>query len=196
MFRQGDDATHAIVVRLSDVIAANPDSLDCLYAIDTYLSPMPGEPLVLPAHAVRTISFDTVQGADSESSDERQKARTSRVLDEMKELQVTLTGDPEADVCAFPSGTHYSSDPVDSRLRELASELGVSTGLHQNHATSRYERMDDLSQMRCGSVYKSSFSPEDMAQMSRAARARTMTNGRWSGVTASPVIDPDEISIV
>lgn len=196
MFRQGDDATHAIVVRLSDVIAHNPDSLDCLYAIDTYLSPMPGEPLVLPAASVRTVSFEEVPGADSESADERQKSRTSRVLREMNELQSSLTGDPASTVFAFPAGTHYSSSPVDSRLRELASELGVATGLHQNHAVSYIEKMDDLSQMRCGSVYKWSLTPENLSQMSRAARARIMTGGRFSGVTAYAVANPDEDSIV
>lgn len=196
MFRQGDDAKHAVVVRLSDVLERNPQSLDSLYAIDTYLSPMPGEALVLPAHATRVIDLDSVSGSASESDTERQASRTRRVFKEINDIHSSLTGDQNASIPVFPSGTHYSSSQVDSRLRELASHLGATTGIHQNHSSSRFEKIPPLDELSHFSFHDTSFSAGDLADLSPAARARMMTHGRWPGVSARPVKDPNEDSIV
>lgn len=196
MFRQGLDANHAVVARLSDVLERNPDSLNSLFAIDTHLSPMPGEPLVLPSRAVRVVDFDSVPSAHADSETERQQARTARVFKEIKDIDFSLTGDGERFIPAFPASTHYSSSPVDSRLGELARGLGVSTGIHQDQASSKFERIEPFEEMSHSSIHDYTFSVEDLADLSYASRARMMTHGRWPGVKASIVTDPNEESFV
>lgn len=193
MFRQGDDARYVIIVRAKEMLEANPDSLDCLYAIDSSLSPMPGEPLVLPAGAVRTIDYATVESAHAESSTTREEARTSRVVSEMNAMQRALTGDEEARVMQFAGGSHYSTSNVDHRLREIAAQLGVTSSLHQNLPSSRYERVPLWGEHSASSLYADAFSVEELATMSRGARARMMTHGRWLGVGSEMVRDESSI---
>jgi hypothetical protein len=42
------ESTSVIIVPLRDVLDANPDSLDNLFVVDTFLTPKPGEGLVIP----------------------------------------------------------------------------------------------------------------------------------------------------
>ena len=195
MFRQGDTAKHVIVVRAKELIEANPGALDCLYAIDSHLSPMPGEPLMLPANAVRTLDYASIEGAESGDGSARQETRTSRVFEVMTELQRELTGDPEARLIQFAGGPHYSTPNVDQRLYELADELGVASGIHQNLASSRIERVAPLEEMTHQTMDQTAFSVEELATMNHGARARMMTHGRWVGV-GSVRAESDEDSIV
>jgi hypothetical protein len=198
MWRQGDGAQHAIVVRLQDVLDQNPGTLDCLYTIDSYLSPMPGDALVLPAAAVRTINYSDIMGnAGSSSADEAvQAVKATAVHEAMNTIQRSLTGDPDATVLRFPGGTHYSSSSADRRLAELADELGATTGLHQNHASSRFERVPPMDESGAHDIYQFSPSAADLANLSDGARARMMTHGRWRGPESRIVRDPNEDSFV
>lgn len=105
---EGVEGTKAIVSKLTDVLAANPNALDNLYGIDTFLSPEPGEALRLPNAKI----IEDPQGAGREE--------LSRFLEE----QGSMT---------FPGGEHYQSLPgLDARIAEMASELGVTSQLHSN----------------------------------------------------------------
>mgnify|MGYP000353458178 CR=1 FL=1 len=115
---------------------------------------------------------------------------------EIKDIDVSLTGDGDRFIPAFPASTHYSSSPVDSRLGELARGLGVSTGTHQDQASSKFERIEPFEEMSHSSIHDYTFSVEDLADLSYASRARMMTHGRWPGVKASIVTDPNEESFV
>jgi hypothetical protein len=198
MWRQGDGAQHAIVVRLQDVLDQNPGSLDCLYTIDSYLSPMPGEPLVLPAAAVRTINYaDIARTAGPTTTDDgTQDAKATAVHNAMTTIQRTLTGDPEATVLRFPGGVHYSSSSADRRLAELADELGVTTGVHQNHASSIFEAVPLMEEATADYIHQFSPTAKQLSQLSDGARARMMTHGRWRGPVARVVRDPNENSFV
>ncbi|MEX0932178.1 MAG: hypothetical protein WDZ81_01060, partial [Candidatus Saccharimonadales bacterium] len=48
VFGSWEDAKYTVLAKLSDVLKANPDALESLYAIDTFFVPEVGEPLVLP----------------------------------------------------------------------------------------------------------------------------------------------------
>jgi hypothetical protein len=198
MWRQGDGAQHAIVVRLQDVLDQNPGTLDCLYTIDSYLSPMPGEALVLPAAAVRTISYSDIMAAvgPSTADESVQEVKATAVHDAMTTIQRSLTGDPDARVLRFPGGTHYSSSSADRRLAELADELGVTTGIHQNHASSRFERVSPMDESGAHDIHQFSPSAAELAHLSNGARARMMTHGRWRGPEARVVRDPNEDSFI
>ena len=115
---------------------------------------------------------------------------------EIKDIDVSLTGDGDRFISAFPAISHYSSSPVDSRLGELARGLGVSTGTHQDQASSKFERIEPFEEMSHSSIHDYTFSVEDLADLSYASRARMMTHGRWPGVKASIVTDPNEESFV
>ena len=198
MWRQGDGAQHAIVVRLQDVLDQNPGSLDCLYTIDSLLSPMPGEPLVLPAAAVRTINYADIKSSQGSATSDGsiQDAKATAVHNAMTTIQRTLTGDPEATVLSFPGGMHYSSSSADRRLAELADELGVVSGLHQNLASSVFERVAPMGEATVEAIHQFSPSAAQLADLSDGARARMMTQGRWRGPEARVVRDPNENSFI
>jgi hypothetical protein len=159
---------------------------------------MPGDALVLPAAAVRTINYSDIMGnAGSSSADEAvQAVKATAVHEAMNTIQRSLTGDPDATVLRFPGGTHYSSSSADRRLAELADELGATTGLHQNHASSRFERVPPMDESGAHDIYQFSPSAADLANLSDGARARMMTHGRWRGPESRIVRDPNEDSFV
>jgi hypothetical protein len=196
MWRQGDGAQHAIVVRLQDVVDQNPGTLDCLYTIDSYLSPMAGEPLVLPSSAVRTIDYAKVSATTGATGDAMQEAKATAVHEAMTTIQRAVTGDPEASVLRFPGGMHYSSASADRRLAELAEELGATTGLHQNHVSSRFERVEPMADSAAFDISQFSLRASELAQLSDGARTRMMTHGRWRGSSSRIVRDPNENSFV
>jgi DNA polymerase III epsilon subunit-like protein len=145
---------NVIIVPLSAVLEKNPDSLDALFAVDTYLVPKPGEPLVIPKGA-----FKTVPKGSSNPREEAEKA--------LKEMGATKI---------FQEGDSYSSRGVDARISQLASEMGVQSTIHANIVHSYMEaRVSD-------SEPEYAVTARELAQMSPNARMRLADNDRFSSV--------------
>jgi DNA polymerase III epsilon subunit-like protein len=153
MWRQRTDSgTNIIIVPLKDVLDANPDSLDVLFPIDTYLVPKPGEPLRLPnARVVKNKNSETVD---------------KEVADMLKEMGAKKI---------FTGGESYSTTAQDEATRRLAENLGAAFGAHADivHSTMEREVSNKRKKMEYAAMY--------MAMLSDNARMRLANNDRWSG---------------
>ena len=153
MWRQRTDSgTNIIITPLKDVLDANPDSLDVLFPIDTYLVPKPGEPLRLPnARVVKNKNSETVD---------------KEVADMLKEMGAKKI---------FTGGESYSTTAQDEATRRLAENLGAAFGAHADivHSTMEREVSNKRKKMEYAAMY--------MAMLSDNARMRLANNDRWSG---------------
>jgi len=133
--------SYTIVVPLRDVLDANPGSLDNLYAIDTFLTPKPGEGLVIPMRSGRVV-----QGAGAEVS--------NNVLQALQEVGKLHNQLPEYQTRNILGGSHYANtEHIDDRIRQIAlQELekeypeyvgGVSGVTHSNHPSYFAQRFDN-----------------------------------------------------
>jgi hypothetical protein len=120
--------SYVIVVPLRDVLNANPGSLDNLYAVDTYLTPKPGQGLTIPMQSGRVINAPSDQ----------MENLVDRALDEVGKLHNQR---PDYETLKIEGGTHYSHTPdVDDRITQNAGQMipqeypeyvgGVRTGPH------------------------------------------------------------------
>jgi hypothetical protein len=129
MARTIDTDSYAIVVPLRDVLEANPGSLDNLYAIDTYLTPKPGDSLRIPMTSGKVVDLPVDSNPDA------------IVGDALREVGIKHNKNDEYQTLGFASGSHYSSENVDRRVRYLAMEEipkqypeyegGVGGSIHQ-----------------------------------------------------------------
>ena len=133
--------SYVIIVPLRDVLDANPGSLDNLYAIDTFLTPKPGEGLVIPMRSGRVV-----QGAGAEVSN-----NVFQALQEVGKLHNQL---PEYQTKNILGGQHYANtEHIDDRIKQVAlQELekeypeyvgGVSGVTHANHPSYFAQRFDN-----------------------------------------------------
>jgi hypothetical protein len=133
--------SYTIIVPLRDVLDANPGSLDNLYAIDTFLTPKPGEGLVIPMRSGRVV-----QGVGEEVSN-----NVSQALQEVGKLHNQL---PEYQTRQILGGSHYANtEHIDDRIKQIAlQELekeypeyvgGVSGVTHSNHPSYFAQRFDN-----------------------------------------------------
>lgn len=134
--------SYVIVVPLRDVLDANPGSLDNLYAIDTFLTPKPGQGLVIPMQSGRVV-----QGAGAEVSN-----NVFQALQEVGKLHNQL---PEYQTRNILGGQHYANtEYIDDRIKQIAlQELekeypeyvgGVSGVTHANHPSYFAQRFDNF----------------------------------------------------
>ena len=121
------EGSHIIIIPLSDILKANPGSLDNLYAVDTFLTPPPGEPLKLPKDKLKIVR-----------GGEKSRDEVESTLKEMGARSI------------FAGGGHYSTTGVDTAVSNFAADMGVESGLHQNLPHSKYELMEKGSEMYIG----------------------------------------------
>jgi hypothetical protein len=115
-FRQGTGARYVVAARLSDVLEANPGSLDNLYSVDTFLTPRPGEGLRIPNATVL---------------EDAQSVATQQAIRNLIE---------ESGGVAIAGGPRYSPvTGVDVRIRQLAKELNVPSLTHDGHPLFIFE---------------------------------------------------------
>lgn len=153
MMRQEQEG-NVIIVPLSAVLEKNPDSLDALFAVDTYLVPKPGEPLVIPKGAFRTIPKG--------SSNPREEAEKA-----LKEMGATHI---------FEAGDTHSSQGVDGKVRQIASDMGIQSTAHANIVHSYMEQKISDNEPEYNVMAR------ELAQMSPNARMRLADNDRFSSV--------------
>ena len=154
---------HIIVSRLKDVLDANPGALDNLYAVDTWLTPKPGQGLTIPKGSFEHI-FD--------SSNPRQSVQNA---------MTNMLGSKFSSRHLFAGGEYNSESPgVDFLLQEIAGNLGATSGVHTGTMSHLIESssIKEL-QLSPASNFKASFS----SHLSDNAIARLFSrSGLFSGV--------------
>lgn len=123
MQRSDSGGKNAIIVPLKDVLEANPGSLDNLYAVDTILTPAPGQSLILPKDKTRIVSLDP--SLDSTAKDKL-------VEDALIESGARFT---------FAGGVESSAQQgLDTHIKTtLAPQMDVYSKLHSGLFSSRIE---------------------------------------------------------
>jgi DNA polymerase III epsilon subunit-like protein len=160
VFRQRSDRdTDIVIIPLSEMMKANPDSLDTLHSVDTYFTPKPGEGLKMKAGTYRII-----KGTPDE--DDTRK-RVEETLKDMGAKKI------------FPGSTaEGSTSGVDLALWKLSAELGVSHGLHSNNPAGQIENY--VTRMRAqGRKADPNIGADSAARMSRNARMRMGVTNYW-----------------
>jgi hypothetical protein len=157
--------SNIIIAKLTDVLRANPGSLDNLYGIDTFLTPAPGKPIILPKGSFKTFE----KGIDPFT--QLQDVMLS-MMSPSKASKFDLTRFDGFD--SFPymfygetHGLHSSQSHVSKMLVRIAKKLGVPSARHFDHPSSNYSQNFNFS---------NASKPEDflqqLFQMSPNARAR------------------------
>jgi hypothetical protein len=117
--------SQVIVVKLKDVLEANPGALDNLFAVDTFLTPEAGRGLKIPKDKAKIVK------RDGESDIHRS---VEEVIREMGGRHI------------FSGGETHSTPGVDARVWEIASELGVTSTIHANTRSYGLERRQTKNQ--------------------------------------------------
>ena len=122
-WKEGEKGGYLITVPLQDVIDANGiESLDNLYAVDTYFTPKKGKPLVLPKARVQRVE----KGED-------RKAIVTRLMEEEYQTISVLGGEQYSDSAGF-----------DDAVRLVARDLDILPGtIHQSQPHRLYEQMNN-----------------------------------------------------
>ena len=149
-------APYVVVARLSDVLEANPGSLDNLNAIDTFLTPAPGQSLNLP----NAVVLQNSQSAQTQTAiRDLVEGSGGTIIDGGKRESLTIG--------------------ADARIRQLARELNAPSVLHDNHPSYLLE-MSHLSgggMMNADPLYY-------LPLMSDNARLRAAQDDIWNRPSA------------
>jgi hypothetical protein len=73
-------AANAVMVRLDDVAEANPGSIDNILSHDTFLTPAPGRPLMIPKGKLVIIGGAVDKGSFTEKNFEKQVEKNLNFL--------------------------------------------------------------------------------------------------------------------
>lgn len=179
MGRPSSEGGRAIIVSLADVQDTNPGALSNLYAIDTYLSPPPGQPLRLPAGAVHVVDYDRIpQG--NENAQARADAVNQYLIDK---------GAPR-----FLMQSHYSSAGVDSRVALIARELGATSQIHSGSVPDMYENMmlGQAQRHRGQQMPRTLIDPSMIARAGENELLRMVAHDLWSGTRIEQHHEPSE----
>jgi len=167
----GEKPRWIIVSGLKPTMDKNPGSLDNLYVVDTFMSPTPGQPLVMPKQAVRVLK---VEPGTSQAEVEKM------YQDAIRELG----GDGTP---TFLGGDTYSQTRgADALAAKIGMELGVTSTVHSDHGTyANEEVIEDTNK---------SFAPSSsqVSEMSPNALARLTAHGLWKGSELDFVNEDDQ----
>jgi hypothetical protein len=166
--RESPEESHVIMIPLRDVLDANPDSLDNLFGIDTFLTPPPGQPLRLPN--AQTIKLERGE------EDPWGKVRTA------------LEGMGMGPELSLPGGVEGTTFQADDAISGIAAELGVSSRMHFD---TPFHQIESL---RKHSNNSFPVSPGLFRNMSRAAIQRLLDTTRW-GTAKSRTRDDGRASV-
>lgn len=172
MFRPSPEEGSVVVIKLNDFLAANPDTLENLYVIDSFFSPPPGQPLRLPAEVVEVVEFGAGSTVDRESA-----------------VHAVLT---ERGAPTFSMGMHYSSPGPDALVSHYARTLGASSSLHANLPSVNYELAFGQS-ATLPPLPVTAFTPETLALSSSSHRLRMVNHDDWGSVQTYIPLDPSEV---
>ena len=199
MLRTGheDKPRWIIVSGLQPTIDRNPDSLDNLLVVDTFMSPAPGQPLVLPKDSVRVLKIepgtsqdevdrmysDALKELGGVNPGDREKAIAywMNLMGVDRETAISRFGEQidetaNRNALVFEGGEQYSpTQGADALAAKLAMELGVESSLHADHGSYANEQVIDET--------NKAFAPtaSQLSDMSPNAIARLASHGMWKG---------------
>jgi hypothetical protein len=160
------DGSYVIVVPLRDVLDANPGALDNLYAIDTFLTPKPGEGITIPMNKgevvttpklsdygftasvddMSKLSLEQLEEYEKISEDIKEKS-ISNVEDALASVGKVHNGSDKYVTKIIPGGDSSSTYGVDRRISLIGKEIlpeeyqeyvgGVTNGIHDGTPTSK-----------------------------------------------------------
>jgi DNA polymerase III epsilon subunit-like protein len=205
MYRQTPtDGTYLVLIPLQAMLDSNPDALDNLYAVDSWLTPKPGEGLKLPKGVARVVKVPgtsdfgvtrpegnplidwtpeqtkEVQDAIAKVSEERKKIFSET----LKEISREHTRNPNYDPKEFPAGESSSSDDIDVRVADIARSLGVTSSTHDGSAQEQIENISRNHEFNnISNIFKESerwglFQLSENAKMRIANKSRFTTSDR------------------
>lgn len=213
MYRQTPtNKTYIVIIPAQRMIQSNDGALDNLYAIDSWMTPKPGEGLRLPKDAVRIIELpgtsdfgverpagnplvDWTPEQSSAFSDAVRKveeASKTKFKEGLLEVSRAHTGNPHYEPREFPSGMHGSDSDIDLRIRDIAEEVGVSSQKHDGSASAFLEGATSTSQGTVGEYFHDT-GYVDYSGLSKNARMRIAKNGRFntSKLERKPISDDE-----
>ncbi len=137
--------SNVIIVPLRDVLDANPGSLDNLYAIDTFLTPKPGEGLIIPMTSGKVLYQGQFQPNEFQTA----------IYEALQEIGKKHNKLPEYQTRRILGGPHYANtEYIDDRIKQIAlQELekeypeyvgGVSGVIHASHPSYFAQRFDNF----------------------------------------------------
>ena len=201
MYRQTPtDKTYLVMIPARSMIDANPGALDNLYAIDTWMTPKPGEGLRFPKGSVMVVELPGTkdfgverpsgnpitdwtpeQTAAFEEATNRVASESKRIFEEtFKELSRSHTGNENYEPREFPAGMHSSDDDIDLRVRDIAETIGATSTKHDGSAAFRIEAASSYDAENSISTYLTPGGWVEPGQLSENAKMRAANNSRFS----------------
>jgi len=160
------DGSYVVVVPLRDVLDANPGALDNLYAIDSFLSPKPGQGITIPMNKGEVVTTPklsdygfTASLENMSSWSPEQTEEFNRIANDIYEKSTISVNDTLASVGKahngsedyvtkiIPGGDMSSTPGVDKRIAFIGKEIlpqeydeyvgGVTNSIHDSTPTQR-----------------------------------------------------------
>ena len=157
-------AANVIIIPMTEIIGQNPDSLENLYPVDSWMVPPPGGAIKIPkskAKVVKTVGDE--------------EAGRKLVDDALWEMGMKSPISP---------GKHYTSTPgAQKALNDMASEMGVTSTVHNGGSVAHaYEAqtIEDKEAFR--------LRLEDLAELSLNSMLRIADGDRWTEATPSDIV--------
>jgi hypothetical protein len=137
--------SNVIIIPLRDVLNANRGSLDNLYAVDTFLTPKPGQGLIIPMQNGKVLYQGQFQ------ADEFNDAVKAAI----NEVGRRHNRSPEYEAALIEGGGHYANTPnVDKRISQIGIQDisaqypeydgGVIGTIHASHPNKTFEEFDNF----------------------------------------------------
>lgn len=157
-------ASNVIIVPMTEIIDQNPDSLENLYPVDSWMVPPPGGAIKIPKSKARVLKTE----GDEESG---RKA----VTDALFEMGMKAPISP---------GKHYTSTPgAQKALNDMAADRGITSTVHNGGSVAHaYEAqtIEDKEEFR--------MRLEDLAELSLNSMLRVADGDRWTESTPSNIV--------
>ena len=149
-------ASNVIIVPMTEIVDQNPDSLENLYPIDSWMVPPPGEAIKIPKNKAKVVK--TV--GDEESG-------RKIVDDALREMGMKIPISP---------GKHYTETPgAQKALNDMAADRGITSTIHNGGSVAHaYEAqtIEDKQEFR--------IRLEELAELSLNAMLRISDGDRWT----------------
>lgn len=200
------NGSYVIMVPLRDVLDANPGALDNLYAIDTFLSPKPGQGITIPMNKGEVITtpklsdYGFTDSIDNMSNwSPEQKEEYSRISEDIKEKSISTVNDALASIGKvhnnsenyktkiIPGGDSSSTYGVDRRISLIGKEIlpeeypeyegGVTAGMHYDTPTQR--TMHLIAEMDAAKR-KTEMAKDDMWKLGPNAKLRFFDTNKFT----------------
>jgi len=190
--------TYVVVIPAQSMLDSNPGALDNLYAIDSWMTPKPGEGLRIPKDKVKIIELpgisdfdiDVPEGSSFDWTPEEQArySEASKLVDDetnkrfeaaLEEVSRKHTQNPFYIPRRFPPGMHGSDEDIDLRIRDIATSIGVGSSKHDGSAASMIEGISSIKFPNVSGAFRETGDAA-RGELSRNAKLRIANNSRFA----------------